>query len=201
MNQRPQFDLSGSTVGVTQAVIDALTSFKGADIDIGKVATISRHQGRFASPAAVKSEVTGQGAIRVTALRVDNVRKEAGSIIGTVSLVAFVMTNDHYGWHRDIRAEVIASQLALTIARKDWPGVMGRVAYKQADRITSQNLCTDALDEVGVAIWSVSWQQECRLNVPVDINSLDDFLTLGLTAHTSDQEQAPKLNADIKVRQ
>lgn len=199
MSKRPDFDVSNSTVAVTKAVVDALVSFQGNETEIAKVTSVKRHRGRFATPEAVKREITGNGAIRVAALNVTNVRKEAGSLVGTVALVAFVLACDLYGYDRDARAEVIASKLAVTVAKQDWPKVLGRTAYKQAQQVATQNLCTDALDKVGVAIWSVSWTQECRLNEPVNLSTLDEFLCLELDSTVADG--APILAAEINVRE
>ncbi|MDF2186149.1 hypothetical protein O1O06_15505 [Grimontia hollisae] len=195
MTSRPQLDITGTTLAITAAAVQALHHFKGEAPN--QVGSINRHKGRFASPDAVKKEVTHYGVIRVAALNVSHVRREAGSMVGLVSLVAFVMTTDHFGHHRDERAEVISSQLALFIASQDWTPAFGRTAYKPADRVTAQNLCTEALDDIGVAIWSVSWQQECRLNVPVDLSSLDDFLTVQLD---TPDEGSLTLSATINVQ-
>ncbi|PMN91374.1 hypothetical protein [Enterovibrio norvegicus] len=196
MSTRPQLDITGTSLAITAAVVQALATFKGDAPD--EVGSINRHKGRFATPDAVKHEVTHYGALRVAALNVSQVRREAGSLVGMVSLVAFVMTTDHYGHHRDERAEVISSKLAVFISGQDWSQALGRTAYKQPERVSAQNLCTEALDNIGVAIWSVSWQQECRLNVPIDLTTLDDFLTMQLDTPAQDN---PALSATFTMRQ
>ena len=190
---RPQLNIDGTTLAITASIVKALLTFKGNKPD--EVGSVNRHKGRFSTPQAVKKEVTNYGAIRVAALNITNVHREAGTMIGKVSLVAFIMTNDHFGHHRDERAEVIASKVALEISSADWTKRMGRAAYNRPENVNMQNLCTEALDDIGVSIWSVSWTQHCNFSVPVDLSGLDDFLSVQL-----DTKNNPPLSASILLR-
>lgn len=193
---RPQLSIEGSTLAVTAAVVNALSKFKGSAPN--EVASIHRHKGRFSTPDAVKKEVTNFGSIRIAALKITDVRREAGSMVGRVSLVAFVMTTDHFGHHKDERAEVIATRVALFISGLNWTKEMGRTAYTKAQKVDAQNLCTESLDNIGVAIWSVSWSQDCCLNVPVDLTGMDDFLQVQLD--TPNDKSNAFLSGSISLR-
>lgn len=197
---KPELDPSNSTVVLTQIIVNALKAkFLGPAKELEKVTSIERHKKRFDSVQDIKKEVSGTGCIRVTAIKVSNVRRDAGYTVGLVSYVAFVMCNDQYGSNRDLRAEVIASRLGAEILNPSFSKALGDVAHKAIESADWQPLNTTALDDIGIAMWAINWQQECRLNAKVDINKLDDFLTCGLTAETADG--APSIQAEFKLQQ
>jgi len=200
MNQKPELETNNSTIEAVEYVVKALQSkFKGEQKELHKVTSVERNKHRFDTVEAVKKEVTGTGSIRVIAQKVEHQRREGGYQVGNVHFVAFVMTNDQYGKNRDLRAELIAGRLGTFVTTAAFSQALGKLAHQQVASSNWQNLTTNAFDGIGVSMWAVTWQQECRLNVPLDLNLLDAFLTLGLTA--TQGAGAPELKANIKLPQ
>lgn len=198
INTRPTLALTGSTIAITQVVVDAIAAqFKGNIKALDKVTTVTRHKARFNTAQEIKKEVTGSGCIRVTALNVTNTRREAGAVVGQVKFVAFVMTNDQFGKNRDIRAELIAGKLGVAISQPDFTKGLGKVAYRPVSQSSWQNLYSSALDDLGVALWSVEWSQEYRLDVPLNLEDLDDFLSCN--AQMAAAQGAPSCDAQIQL--
>ncbi|WP_139291630.1 hypothetical protein [Moritella viscosa] len=197
IDTRPTLELTGSTIAVTQAVVERLEAeFKGKVSALDKVSAVTRHKGRFNSPEEIKKEVTGSGCIRVTALNVSQVRREAGSIVGLVKFVAFVMTNDQFGKNRDQRAEVISGKLGVLLSQAEFTRSLGKIAFNKVSQVSWQNLYSAALDDLGVALWSVDWSQECRLDQPISLAQLDDFLQCNAQIGPDD---GAHIRADIQL--
>lgn len=197
---KPTLDVNHSTIALAEVIAQRLRlSFLGNAKTLDKVTSIERHKKRFDSVTDIKKEVTGTGCIRITAVNVQSTRKEAGYTVANVKFVAFIMTNDQYGQNRDQRAELIAGKLGVKLTTPDFNQSIGPMAHKAIDSASWQNLTTNALDDIGVAMWAVEWSQACRMNVPLNLDLLDDFLTCGVLA--TQAKGAPELEAEITLNQ
>ncbi len=197
---KPTLDTGHSTIALAEIVAQNLrVKFLGNSKELHKVTSVDRHKKRFDSVQDIKKEITGTGCIRITAVNVQSTRKEAGYTVGHVKFVAFIMTNDQFGKNRDQRAELIAGQLGVALTTPAFNQSLGVMSHKAIASASWQNLTTNALDDIGVAMWAVEWSHECRLNVPLDIDLLDDFITCELTAKQA--EGAPQLEAEIILEQ
>lgn len=200
MDQKPELETHNSTIEAVEFVVKALKAkFEGVQKELHKVTSVERNKHRFDTLEAVKKEVTGTGSIRVIAQKVEHQRREGGYQVGKVHFVAFVMTNDQFGKNRDLRAELIAGRLGTYVTSPVFSQALGKLAHEQVISSDWQNLTTNAFDGIAVSMWAVTWQQECRLNVPLDVDLMDEFLTLGLTVSQGDD--TPELKADIKLPQ
>ncbi len=199
-NTKPELNVSHSTIALAEIVAQNLrVKFIGTGKELHKVSSVERHKKRFDNVQDIKKEVSGTGCIRITAVNVQSTRKESGYTVGSVKFVAFIMTNDQYGQNRDQRAELIAGQLGVALTTAAFNLSLGKMSHKAISSASWQNLTTHALDDIGVAMWAVEWSHECRLNVPLELNLLDDFLTCELTALQA--EGAPQLEAEIALPQ
>lgn len=209
MNDKPELETQGSTLDITESIVAVLKPmFVGKANQLDKVTTLERHKKRFDKVDDIKREVTGTGCIRIVAASVSNVERYAGSTIGIIKFVAFVMTNDQYGKNRSQRAELIANQLGLAVTQPSFSQKLGKMAFDEVKGSSWQNVSTVDFDKIGVAMWAVEWQQKCRFGVPTDINLLDDFVTLGLTVNIPDatiddegHSDTPQMQALIKLEQ
>ncbi len=182
---RPDFNVTGSTVYACEQIAEYLTTVltSNSDADIDKVAVVERHIWRFNTKDQVKRWMSRKnGGVRIAALNVRDYQHVGGRLIGNVSFAAYIFTADMYGYEKDMRAEVVAGQLVGAMLREVSPST----AYGKASNFAADNLYSDSIDEVGVAIWSVTWNQEWYLDVPIDTAELDDFLTFGLTGNLAD---------------
>jgi len=178
--ERPSLVTLGSTVSAAERVIAWLRpELEGAKPD--RVPVIERHIGQFNTPDEVKRYLSDrQGCIRVAALRVRDVRHEAGGTVGLVTWVAYVMATDDWGYGRDLRAEVMTSKVCRRLAEPAAAKGMG--AERKASDISADNIYSGSLDDLGVTMWAVMWHQEFKLDEETDISVLPDFLRLGMTA-------------------
>lgn len=196
MNERPSLLTTGSTVAAAEHIVAWLKPvLEGKNPD--QVAVIERHIGQFNTPAEVKTYLTDrEGCIRVAALRVRNIRYRAGGTIGDVTWAAYVMATDAWGYPRDTRCEVLVGKLARRIAERD--AASGMKAERAASTISAENIYTSGLNELGLTMWAVTWEQEFRLDEEIDIAVLPDFLRMGATISVNDG--ATEINDVINVR-
>jgi len=198
---RPDFGTIGSTVAACEAVVDYLIPYLqadavGGDRQVDRVQTVERHIGQFDKPEDVKRWMGNRdGGVRIAALRIVSMRNEGSSLIGSIEFAAFVFTNDMWAYAKDLRAEVIAGRLAKALMIKG--GWQGTGAYKAPDSVRADNLYSGNIDQLGLAIWSVTWRQDWPLDNPIDVDTLDDFLRCNWQAELADG--APVLEADITL--
>ena len=193
---RPEFVTAGSTVAACDAIATYLRPKLSGD-KVAQVQAIERHVGRFNEPAEIKRYLTGSdGAIRIAALRVSDIKQFAGGVQGKIEFAAYVMATDKFGYARDTRAEVICGLLTRELCRRGVGKDMG--AESSPEAIRADNLYSGQLDGLGVCIWVVTWSQLWRTDDEIDLTTIDDFLILGLNAPLADG--SPSLDAEIHVR-
>lgn len=195
---RPDFGTIGSTVSACEGVVQYLKPYleaagPGADRVIDRVQTVERHIGRFNEPDDITRWMSGkEGGIRIAAMRVVSMRRE-GNLIGTIEFSAFVFCAEQFGYAKDQRAEVIAGRLATALMLTG--GWRGTGASKAPEGVRMDNLYTTGIDELGLAIWSVTWRQDWPLDNPIDPATLDDFLRFNFKAELA--AGAPVCEADV----
>ncbi|WP_345859323.1 hypothetical protein [Shewanella algae] len=198
---RPEFNVEGSTVAVCEALASWLKPLiEGGPRDIHKVQIVERHIGRFDTPEEITRYLSGRdGGVRITALKVREIKEQFGVTSGTVDLVAYVFTTESFGYSRDTRAEVICGQIAraLTVYESGAADIKG--ALDAPEQVQMDNLYSADIDKKGIAIWAVTWQQRWSLEEPLPDAMLDDFLRLHLEQHLVDG--APINTADINMRE
>lgn len=194
--ERPSLVTLGSTVAAAERIVAWLQQdLEGDNPD--QVRKVERHIGQFNTPDEVKRHLSDRnGSIRVAALRVRDIRHEAGGTVGLVTWVAYVMATNSWGYGRDLRAEVITGKVCRRLAHPTAAKGMG--AERKASDISADNIYSGSLDDLGVTMWAVMWHQEFMLDEETDISVLPDFLRLGMTA--TPQGGVPVITAVIPVR-
>ncbi|WP_438436657.1 hypothetical protein [Kluyvera georgiana] len=206
MNQRPTLLTTGSTIAAAENIVAWLKQSPSPD-EPGKglmgsnpdqVKVIERHIGQFNTPAEVKNYLSDRdGCIRIAALRIRNIRQLAGGMVGDVTWAAYVMATDSWAYTRDIRCEVLVGKLARRIAARG--AAAGMKAERAADTISADNIYSGGLNELGLTMWAVTWEQTFRLDEEIDIAALPDFLRLGATLAVNGGEA--ELKGVINVRE
>lgn len=194
-SSRPSLLTTGCTVAAAENIIAWLKpAIEGGNPD--QVSVVERHIGAFNTPAEVKSYMSDRdGSVRLAALRVRNIQHRAGGTIGVVTWAAYVMTSDQWGYSRDTRAEVVVGKLARRIAAPE--ATRGMKAERAATAINADNIYSAGLNDLGVTMWAVTWEQENRLDEQIDLADLPDFLRLGATFVTG----ATSVSDVINVRE
>ena len=179
MSERPELLTMGSTVAAAENIVAWLKpALQGDNPD--QVKLIERHIGQFNTPNEVKTYLSDRdGCIRIAALRIRNIRQRAGGTIGDVTWAAYIMMADFWGYPRDARCEVIAGRLARRISCRE--AAAGMKAERMAENIAAENLWSGGLDNLGITMWAVTWEQEFRLDDEIDLSTLPEFLRLGAT--------------------
>lgn len=72
-------------------------------------------------------------------------------------------------------------------------------AERAASTISADNIYSGGLNELGLTMWAVTWEQEFRLDEEIDINALPDFLRLGATLAVNGGET--EIEGVINVRE
>ncbi|EOG1474689.1 TPA: hypothetical protein ACX3GV_000122 [Vibrio parahaemolyticus] len=194
---RPDFNTSGSTVWACEEIVNYLKPMlEGGLQDIDKVQAVERHVGRFDKPADIKRWMSNRdGGIRIAALRVKSYETIGGRLIGNVDFSAYVFTAEQYGYQKDIRAEVITGRLVRSLMGFD----ALPTAYSQVADVRSDNLYSGNVDELGLAIWAVTWSQQWYLDEELNLGTLDDFLTFGMKGELEDG--APTIDGEVILPQ
>ncbi|SHG64773.1 hypothetical protein SAMN05428958_102525 [Pantoea sesami] len=194
---RPAFVALGSTVSAAENIVAWLKGeLEGATPD--RVDIVERHVGQFSTPEEVKRYLSGRsGCVRLAALRVRNITNRSG-MTGLVTWAAYVMTTDSWGYSRDTRCEVLAGKIARRISLRDAPFAMK--AERMAENISAENIYSGSLDNLGVSLWTVSWEQIFRLDEEIDMATLPEFLRLGASFVVNGQSATPEPDI-INVRE
>ena len=197
MNQRPPLLTTGSTLAAAENIVAWLKpALQGDNPD--QVKLIERHIGQFNTPNEVKTYLSDRdGCIRIAALRIRNIRQRAGGTIGDVTWAAYIMATDSWAHPRDTRCEVLVGTLARRIASRE--AASGMKAERAASTISADNIYSGGLNELGLTMWAVTWEQEFRLDEEIDINALPDFLRLGATLAVNGGET--EIEGVINVRE
>ncbi|MGL1163498.1 hypothetical protein ACSTKZ_07955 [Vibrio parahaemolyticus] len=198
MSERPSFNIQGSTVWACNEIVNYLKPvLEGVDeSEIDKVATVERHIGRFDKPEDIKRWLARRGGgVRIAALRVNQYETVGNRLVGDVNFVAYVFTTDQYGYEKDMRAEVITGRLVRAMMdRKATP-----TAYSMPQGVRADNLYNGGIDQLGVAIWSVTWSQQWYIDEEIDLSTLDDFITFGLKGEIA--EGSPDIEGEVELPQ
>jgi len=72
-------------------------------------------------------------------------------------------------------------------------------AYSMPSSVRADNLYNGAIDQLGVAIWSVTWSQQWYIDEEIDLSTLDDFITFGLKGVIA--EGSPEIEGEVKLPQ
>ena len=194
---RPDFSVAGSTIYACQQIVDYLQpELEGGLKEIDKVQVVERHIGRFDTPDAVKRFLSNRdGGVRIAALRVTSYEHIGGRVVGNVSFAAYVFTADQYGYQKDQRAEVVVGKLVKALIGRGGPAT----AYSRPENFRADNMYSGAIDELGVALWAVTWNQQWYLDVPIDLSKLDDFKVFGFKGVVD--EKSPPIEAEVKLPQ
>ncbi|QLU26733.1 hypothetical protein HV192_24025 [Klebsiella oxytoca] len=187
-NERPSLLTTGSTVSAAENIVAWLKPELLNEPQQNKpdrVSVIERHLGQFSTPAEVKTYLTDRdGCIRLAALRVRNVRAKAGGTVGDITWAAYVMATDAWGYTRDTRCEVLVGKLVRRIVQRG--AANGMKAERLATSVSADNIYSGGLNELGLTMWAVTWEQEFRLDDEIDLATLPDFLRLGATLQVGD---------------
>ncbi|WP_142490874.1 hypothetical protein [Klebsiella pneumoniae] len=187
-NERPSLLTTGSTVSAAENIVawlkpELLNEPQQNQPD--RVSVIERHIGLFSTPAEVKTYLTDRdGCIRLAALRVRNVHSQAGGTVGDVTWAAYIMATDAWGYTRDTRCEVLVGKLVRRIVQRG--AANGMKAERLATSVSADNIYSGGLNDLGLTMWAVTWEQEFRLDDEIDLATLPDFLRLGATLQVSD---------------
>ncbi|ELB2040580.1 hypothetical protein WOB69_00870 [Vibrio parahaemolyticus] len=194
---RPDFNTSGSTVWACEEIVNYLKPYlEGGQEDVDKVQAVERHIGRFDKPADIKRWMSNRdGGIRIAALRVTSYEKIGNRLVGNVDFAAYVFTAEQYGYQKDMRAEVITGRLVRSLM--DFDALP--TACSEAKNVRSDNLYSGNVDELGLAIWSVTWSQQWYIDEELNLGTLDDFLTFGMKGELEDG--APTIDGEVSLPQ
>ena len=187
-NERPSLLTTGSTVSAAENIVAWLKPELLNEPQQNKpdrVSVIERHIGQFSTPAEVKTWLSDRdGCIRLAALRVRNIRAQAGGTVGDITWAAYVMATDAWGYPRDTRCEVLVGKLVRRIVQRG--AANGMKAERPATSVSADNIYSGGLNELGLTMWAVTWEQEFRLDDEIDLATLPDFLRLGATLQVGD---------------
>ncbi|HHC6515886.1 TPA: hypothetical protein ACN35K_003059 [Vibrio parahaemolyticus] len=194
---RPDFNTSGSTVWACEEIVNYLKPYlEGGQEDVDKVQAVERHIGRFDKPDDIKRWMSNRdGGIRIAALRVTSYEKIGNRLVGNVDFAAYVFTAEQYGYQKDMRAEVITGRLVRSLM--DFDALP--TACSEAKNVRSDNLYSGNVDELGLAIWSVTWSQQWYIDEELNLGTLDDFLTFGMKGELEDG--APTIDGEVSLPQ
>ncbi|HBR5153834.1 TPA: hypothetical protein ACGTZJ_002398 [Klebsiella pneumoniae] len=187
-NERPSLLTTGSTLSVAENIVAWLKPELLNEPQQNKpdrVSVIERHIGQFSTPAEVKTWLSDRdGCIRLAALRVRNIRAQAGGTVGDITWAAYVMATDAWGYTRDTRCEVLVGKLVRRIVQRG--AANGMKAERMATSVSADNIYSGGLNDLGLTMWAVTWEQEFRLDDEIDLATLPDFLRLGATLQVGD---------------
>lgn len=139
-------------------VADALRTAAGADWN-----SVTPHPGRF-DAAEIRRTMTDAPCARVA---VDSVGSLAtagpGKWAATVGFRVYVFAADGRRPKDELALEFVAATLQR-IAASNW-GAPAHFRNVLPDSAGALNLFSDETDAAGVALWEISWQQQCLVSL------------------------------------
>jgi hypothetical protein len=173
---------------VRTAIVDTL---KNDAVLTALSVDVRAHRGRF-TMEDLKIIAARPMSCLVSFLSVRRAELQAGEVQCQCLFGAFVVTTDKPNVSRDSAALVISTRLLMLI-----PGNLFGLDISAPENIEAVNLYSGSLNEKGVALWAVTWEQPVAFDV-TDLNDdsiLDDFLRFH-----ADWDLGPEPDGQIEAR-
>jgi hypothetical protein len=152
---------------VRTAIVDTMK----ADKALTALQTDCRtHRGRF-TVEDLKTVAARPLSVLVSFLAVKSAELQDEYVTCRCVWGAFIVAVDRPQLPRDAAALVVLSRLLTLIPGNGWG-----LDMTAPEAIESANLYSGKLDEKGVAIIAVTWEQDADLEIPVDEDAIGDFL-------------------------
>lgn len=161
-----------------------------------KTVDCNSHGGRF-SVDDLKRIAQRTPAVRVGCLAIrDMVSDNAGGIDITVVWGVFVITTDTPQFSRDAAALILVAAIAALVPDNRWAAI----ASDNPAAARGDNLYSGQLENVGVALWAITWQQQLTLDKQ-DLANLDAFQTLHVDFNLAPKDDSIDGQTDIDLPQ
>jgi hypothetical protein len=134
---------------------------------------VRAHRGRF-TIEDLKIIAARPMSCLISFLSIRHAELQAGEVRCRCLFGAFVVTTDKPNVSRDSAALVISTRLLMLI-----PGNLFGLDISAPENIEAVNLYSGSLNDKGVALWAITWEQPVAFDVTDlnDDNVLHDFLT------------------------
>lgn len=163
----------------TAAAMDALPTMRANIATVMQtavttaIATVEVHRGRF-DVAAVERYAKKVPFIGIAYLGSAESQDVGDGLLDVAQWGAFIMTAEKPSDARDERALKLNGLVKSIVQRNRW----GNDNAQMAKRVRADNLVTAKLDELGVDLHVVSWEQAVMIPPYDEPATLDDFNTL-----------------------
>lgn len=137
------------------------------------VPTVTIHDGP-ADVGFIERYATASPAIILTVLG-GNTTRVGGTLRDVLQIGAYIITRGTTQKQRTDGALAIRERLIKLGFLSNW---ITTECYKAPDDIASTNLFDSGVDEMGLALWLVAWENYLEIPYLEDIESLDAFVTL-----------------------
>lgn len=143
--------------------------FAGAE----RIPDIREHRGQFQSLEEVQTMAVRSPCILVAYRSFQNMSRRHDELYCQVLWAIHVVAGDTRAERRNALASGVALLVADTFAQQanTWEFADG-----YADALTAVDISTLALDQAGVSLWQIVWQQDCHFTPPSDTTLLTEFM-------------------------
>lgn len=146
------------------AVVGDLAEWLGTDV------RVEAHGGRF-DRNELSRHSRRAPAVLVAAMGIPEVADTPQPATPTLQFTAFVMTRDAPGAPRDTQALTLVESVLRRLPGSRW----GLARGQRPERINAENLYSGEIDQIGIAMWAISWRQALTLRPVKDVAELGDF--------------------------
>ena len=152
-----------------QTIIAALTTLLSSAVP---AKNIIAHRGQFESIDEIKRIALASPSVLVCFRGRQNSEAQGLETIGEVQWVVYVIAEDKRGAMRNVTATSVAFAIEDYLARNAnaWAFAEGA-----AERLTSADITSLAVDQTGLALWQVTWLLKCRLSTLDPLAALTHF--------------------------
>lgn len=137
-----------------------------------KGTSVQPHRGRFDSAAEIQKFAAKAPAVLVAFVGAAMRQPGSGLAQMPANWAIYVITRDVPQLPRDAGAIALVEALMLQIGGNCW----GRTDLAAPSEIRAQNLYAGSIDNLGVALWAVTFDQLVT-DPEVDVTTLNDFVT------------------------
>lgn len=155
-----------SVLAVRASIVETLQANLPAGVQV------LAHGGRFDSAEEIKRYITKGPAVLVACIRIPLACPGTARVMMPAGWAIFVITKDVPGAPRDQGAIALAEAVLLQIDSNLW----GRSDVAVPSDIEARNLYSAKVDNLGVALWAVTFTQVVT-DLVVDPSTLNNFVT------------------------
>lgn len=151
-----------------QAIVTTLTQ----KLPAGVPQEVREYRGQFMSLKELQKIATRKSAVLVAYHSFRDAESETGQRCHSVRWVIYAVASNIGSQKKYEVAAAIINNLMTVLPSQDWG-----IAMENPQKITGRNVTSGPIDQAGLEVWAITFEQKMAVDTAITMNVLDDFLT------------------------